>query len=93
MISAKALKEKALILNAMGNEKRLRILLKLCENKCFTVNSLVEELALPQATVSQHLRILRLARIIHGVRDNKTVCYTIINDQVRHILDNCLDRK
>ncbi len=90
LIGKNKLDEKAKTLNALGHSKRLAILLLLNRNKCIAVNDLVSELKLPQATVSQHLRILRMANIICGERTNKNICYSIINRDVLYILNNCL---
>jgi ArsR family transcriptional regulator len=43
-------------------------------------------LGLPQATVSQHLAILKYNRIITGVRDGVEVRYSVVNPLARKIM-------
>jgi ArsR family transcriptional regulator len=78
------------IFSALGNEKRLAIVLLLKKKACLSVGDIVKNLDVPQATVSQHLRILRMAGIVRGERKDHNVCYKIINDYVIKILDNCV---
>lgn len=66
----------ATLLKAMADETRLRLLeILLVREKC--VNGLVEELRCPQPHVSHHLRILREAGLVEGLRKGKQVCYRI----------------
>lgn len=64
------------IMRAMGDETRLRILESLlAREKC--VSDLVTEIGRTQPHVSHHLRILRDAGLIEGIREGKRVCYRI----------------
>ena len=66
----------ATVLKALGDETRLRLLESLLvEEKCVT--ELVRELCCPQPHVSHHLRILRDAGLVEGLREGKQVCYRI----------------
>lgn len=66
----------ATVLKAMADETRLRLLeTLLVGERCVT--GLVEELKLPQPHVSHHLRILREAGLVQGLRNGKQVCYRI----------------
>ena len=67
----------ATMLKALAYHTRLRILESLLvEEKC--VSELVCELRCPQPHVSHHLRILRDAGLVEGLRDGKQVCYRIL---------------
>jgi DNA-binding transcriptional ArsR family regulator len=69
-------RECAVVLKALADETRLRILESLlAEEKCVT--DLVRELGFPQPQVSHHLRILRDSGVVEGIRDGKQVCYRI----------------
>jgi len=69
-------RECAMVLKALADETRLRILESLlAEKKCVT--DLVRELGFPQPHVSHHLRILRDSGVVEGIRDGKQVCYRI----------------
>ncbi len=66
----------ATVLRALGDETRLRILKSLLvQAKCVT--ELVHELKRAQPHVSHHLRILRDARLVEGLREGKQVYYRI----------------
>lgn len=64
------------VLTAIGNEVRLQIMVALAEAK-MNVTGLCETLELPQPTVSHHLSILRLARLVTDSREGKQVVYSI----------------
>ncbi len=66
----------AMVLKALGDETRLRILESLLiSEKCVT--DLVEELRCSQPHASHHLRILRDSGLIEGHREGKQVCYKV----------------
>ncbi|ASZ12575.1 metalloregulator ArsR/SmtB family transcription factor [Chitinophaga pendula] len=67
----------AAMAKAIAHPARIAILQYLVkENTCITSN-FVEELGLAQATVSQHLKELKLAGIIQGTIEGASVCYCI----------------
>lgn len=86
----KTYKEKILneaeILKAIGHPVRLCICCKLRE-KNLNVSNLQNCLNVPQSTVSQHLTILKSKRIIEGTRNGIEIIYSLINDDVKHIVD------
>ena len=66
----------AIVLKALGDETRLRILESLLiREKCVT--DLVQELKCTQPHASHHLRILRDSGLVEGHRDGKQVCYRV----------------
>lgn len=66
----------ATVLKALADETRLRLLESLLvKEKCVT--DLVRELRCPQPHISHHLRILRDAGLVEGLREGKQVCYRI----------------
>ena len=66
----------AAMLRALGDETRLRILESLfVKDKCVT--DLGRKIRRGQPHVSHHLRILREAGLVEGLRDGKRVCYRI----------------
>ncbi len=73
-------------LKALGHPVRLRIAVELSE-KDFTVNALCAALDVPQATVSQHLSILRNKGIIEGSRNGTSISYRLSSAPVRDMLE------
>lgn len=70
-----------------GDETRLKILESLlAQEKC--VSDLVEEIGKQQPHVSHHLRILREAGLIEGLREGQRVCYRIAPGIQRQLKDS-----
>ena len=74
------------ILKALSHSTRLKIVFDLKRDGC-NVSEIQSNLELPQSTISQHLRILKQAGIIKGRREGKKVCYTVINEWAKQILE------
>jgi ArsR family transcriptional regulator len=51
------------------------------------VKHIWECLGLPQATVSQHLALLKNKRIIEGKRDGVEVHYTVVHPLARKLIE------
>ena len=67
--------EIARLARALGHPARVKILRVLLEREECVVGAIVEELPLAQSTVSQHLKVLREAGLIHGEVDGPRICY------------------
>ncbi|HQB39006.1 MAG TPA: metalloregulator ArsR/SmtB family transcription factor [Deltaproteobacteria bacterium] len=78
--------EEAEILKVLGHPIRLKIVAGLCAREC-NVKRIWECLGLPQATVSQHLALLKNKGIIEGKREGVEVHYSVINPLARKIID------
>lgn len=77
------------IFKALGHPVRLKIVKGLIEHEHIgcNVNKMVEQLALPQSTVSQHLATLRNAGIIKPNKTGVSTCYVVNNEKVRKIIE------
>jgi ArsR family transcriptional regulator len=78
--------DKAALLKVLGNHVRLRIVAFLCIGES-NVKRIWEYLDIPQATVSQHLALLKAKGIIVGVRDGVEVHYSVVHPLARKILE------
>ena len=78
--------QEAEILKVLGHPIRLKIVAGLCTQEC-NVKHIWECLGLPQATVSQHLALLKNKGIIEGKRDGVEVFYTVVHPLARKIID------
>ena len=67
--------ELALLAKALAHPARVRILRILLAREGCYCGQLVDELPLAQATVSQHLKVLKDAGLIYGEIDGPRVCY------------------
>jgi len=66
------------ILKVLGHPVRLKIVAGLMSQSC-NVKKIWECLGLPQATVSQHLALLKNKGIIDGRRDGVEVYYQVVS--------------
>jgi ArsR family transcriptional regulator, arsenate/arsenite/antimonite-responsive transcriptional repressor len=83
--------ELASLAKALAHPARVRILRFLLDRDECMVGAIVDELPLAQSTVSQHLKVLRDAGLVHGEVDGARICYCA--DPVRIArLSNLLDR-
>ncbi len=69
--------ELAAMAKAIGHPARIAILQVLLRTDSCVCGSLVEELGLAQATISQHLKELKNAGLIQGNIEGTSVCYCI----------------
>jgi len=75
------------VLKAIGDGTRLRILESLLvHDKC--VSDLVSELRQSQPHISHHLRILRAAGLVEGLREGRRICYRICPKIARALKDH-----
>lgn len=77
------------LFKALANPLRLRILAELAEEpRC--VHDLMELLAASQPLVSQHLRILRAARLVAGRRSGREMIYSLQDAHIAEIIQDAL---
>jgi ArsR family transcriptional regulator, arsenate/arsenite/antimonite-responsive transcriptional repressor len=77
----------ARLAKAVGHPARVRILrLLLSRDSCYC-GELVDELPLSQATVSQHLKVLRDVGLIQGEIEGPRVCYCADTDRLERLGD------
>ena len=75
----------ARLLKAMGNEKRLKILVYLREKE-YSVGELEKLVGLSQSALSQHLAVLRAAKIVKTRRAAQTIFYSILSEKALRVL-------
>lgn len=73
------------ILKVLGHPIRLKIVAGLCSQQC-NVKHIWECLQLPQATVSQHLALLKNKGIIEGKRDGVEVHYSVVHPLAKKLI-------
>ncbi len=74
------------ILKVLGHPIRLKIVAGLMTESC-NVKKIWECLSLPQATVSQHLALLKNKNIITGHREGVEVYYQVTSPEAIRIVD------
>lgn len=77
--------ELALLAKAVGHPARVQILRLLARRESCVCGEIVDEFALAQSTVSQHLKILKDAGLIRGEVDGPRVCYCVDAHTLRRL--------
>ncbi|MFT3719595.1 ArsR/SmtB family transcription factor [Pseudorhodoferax sp.] len=76
----------AALLRAVGNEHRLLVLCLLIEHGEMSVGALLEQVALSQSALSQHLAKMREEGLVTFRREAQTLYYRIDNPDVRTLI-------
>ncbi|MFW0791828.1 ArsR/SmtB family transcription factor [Gordonia sp. CPCC 205333] len=77
------------LLRALAAPARIAIVLSLQQQgKC--VHELVGELGFSQPLVSQHLRVLKDAGVVHGHRHGREIMYELVDDHLAHIVNDAV---
>lgn len=69
----------------LGDPTRLRILIA-CAEGPVAVSQLAERTGASPSLVSHHLRLLRAARLVRGIRHERFVHYELLDRHVAHVL-------
>ncbi|GAA3093224.1 DNA-binding transcriptional ArsR family regulator [Kribbella aluminosa] len=86
LASAKAV---SATLQALATPSRLLILGRLREGPA-TVGELTEAVQMEQSAVSQQLRLLRNLGLVEGVRQGRSVVYSLYDNHVAQLLDEAV---
>jgi DNA-binding transcriptional ArsR family regulator len=77
------------LLKALANPLRLAIVIELSAGeRC--VHELVEAVEASQPLVSQHLRVLRQARLVAAERRGREIAYSLTDEHVAHIVGDAI---
>jgi DNA-binding transcriptional ArsR family regulator len=73
------------LLKALAAPLRIGIVTELAGGpRC--VHELVDALGAPQPLISQHLRVLRGANVVHGSRRGREIAYSLTDDHIARIV-------
>jgi len=75
--------ELAALAKALAHPARVAILRQLAEQGACVCGQIVSALPLAQATVSQHLKVLKDAGFVQGEIDGPRVCYCLHNENLK----------
>jgi DNA-binding transcriptional ArsR family regulator len=79
------LRKAVLVLRAVNHDLRKKIIALLEEHDQLTVTDIYVKLRLEQSVASQHLAILRKARIVQPSRDGKFIYYALDKERIQQI--------
>ena len=87
--SDEAIAHVADLFRLMGDPSRLRIIVA-CLGQPISVGDLARRLDLSPSLVSHHLRLLRAARVLKGVRKGKRMFYSACDGHIECIIEDML---
>ena len=76
-------KRLAKMLKALGNPIRFQIVEYLAATQTCITNDIVKQLPLAQSTISQHLKVLSEAGLIHGETEGPATCDCLNTDGIQ----------
>ncbi len=82
--------ELADLFRLLGDPSRLRIVIA-CLDAPVAVSAIAEGLGLSLSLVSHHLRLLRAALLVRGLREGKQVFYQVADHHVRGMITDMLE--
>ena len=82
--------ELADLFRLLGDPSRLRIVIA-CLDAPVAVTAIAEGLGLSLSLVSHHLRLLRAARLVRGLREGKQVFYQVADHHVQGMITDMLE--
>jgi ArsR family transcriptional regulator len=80
-------KRLAKMLKALGNPVRFQIIQTLASKQVCITQEIVDTTPLAQSTVSQHLKVLRQAGLIHGEIEGPATCYCLDPENIKWLKD------
>ena len=81
------LRKAVLVLRAVNHDLRKKIISLLEEQDRLTVTDIYIKLRLEQSVASQHLAILRKARIVRPSREGKFIYYSLDKERIQQIAE------
>ena len=81
------LRKAAMVLRAVNHKLRQQIMKLIEEKKKITVTEIYVKLRLEQSVASQHLAILRRAKVVKTEREGKFIYYAINHEKISQVSD------
>jgi DNA-binding transcriptional ArsR family regulator len=88
-VTTKAYEAAGELLKVLSAPARLAIVVELAAQPRY-VHELVKQLGMSQPLVSQHLRVLRGARLVGVERQGREAAYSLIDHHVAHIVSDAI---
>lgn len=87
LVDAATLSKAVMLLRALNHDLRQQIIRLLFDKDQLTVTDIFISLRVEQSVASQHLAILRKAKIVKRERQGKYILYSINKDRLIHLND------
>jgi DNA-binding transcriptional ArsR family regulator len=89
--AARALKDSAPVFAALGDETRLRLVARLCDQGPLSITRLTEGENVTRQAITKHLHVLAEAGLVHGTRDGRENVWQLEPRRLEEAR-RCLDR-
>ncbi len=77
--------ELAVLAKAIAHPVRVRILRILAHENAYICGNITKNIPLAQSTISQHLKVLKDAGLIHGTVEGPRICYCLAQAKIRRL--------
>jgi predicted transcriptional regulator len=78
-------RELAALAKALGHPARVKIVRHLLASRSCVCGEIVSAIGLAQATVSQHLKVLKSAGLVYGTISGPSTCYCVHPDAINRL--------
>jgi DNA-binding transcriptional ArsR family regulator len=75
----------ASIFSALGDEKRLSLVLRLCRGEPQSISQLTEGSDLTRQAITKHLRVLESAGVVHSVRRGRECLFKFKQEPIEEV--------
>jgi DNA-binding transcriptional ArsR family regulator len=89
--SEEEIKSASKVFKALSHPKRLQIACLLVDQGTQSQKQLIEEMQIPQSTVSRHLEPLRRVGLVHAQRQAQEVHFSLNGNILNQLLDTMCD--
>ena len=79
-------------LKVLGHPVRLELVYGLSKKEC-NVTKISEMMNIPQAVISRHIGLLKNAGIVDGEREKNIVCYKVVDDKIKKIIEILMEEQ
>ena len=90
-VDSQQLRQAVVLLHALNHSLRQGIIELLADGARLTVTEIFTALRIEQSVASQHLAILRAARLVAPERDGKYIYYTLVTDRLSRLQNLVVD--
>lgn len=79
------------LLRAMADKTRQEIILVFTSKKEICVNDIAKNFTLSRPTISNHLNLMRRAKILNSRKEGKEIYYSINKSNIKRLITSILD--
>jgi DNA-binding transcriptional ArsR family regulator len=81
--SVRALRKKAPLFAALGDETRLTLVMKLTDGSLHSITDLTEGSTISRQAITRHLQVLQDVKLIRGVRQGRETLFALEKETIK----------